>query len=540
MFLTRKRQVAQLKEKVSIQEQELTEVSSFIRLIGEGKFDIDIPSTLKDSTLTESLSSVKDYLRKLASDESQRNWLNEGLAKFSDILRNKESLDFTELCNSILKNVVNYVSANQGAIFIIQEEDNGEEYLDLAACYAYDRKKYLSKRINPGEGILGQCMLEKDCVYLRQVPEDYINISSGLGEARPRSIFLSPLKVNDKVFGVIELASFQDIDEIKRNFIIRLSENVAATIKDVRESDRVLKLLSASQAQSEQLRSQEEELRQNLEEMQATQEEMQRKTNEITRVSAEMTSILNGINKSMATIEFAPDGTILTANPIFLDTMKYRLADITGRHHRLLVPSEICDSPDYGLFWKRLSKGESFTGIFKRMAADGTTVWLSAIYNPIFDGNGNVIKVVKFASNVTNEQELLAEAKGMMKGIDATMATIEFAPDGTILNANQNFLECMGYHLEEIRGRHHRMFLSREDRESFEYASFWKRLGSGEAISGEFHRIAADGSEIILKAIYNPIFNAAGQVVKVSKFAIALDSSSQLQRMASIEEAVLR
>lgn len=527
MFLTTKKYALALQEKIALHDQQFNEAASFIQMIEKGQLDVEVSHALAQTQLGRSLSSVKDHLKKLADQESKRNWLNVGLAKFSDILRNKNSLDFTELSNDILKNIVNYVSANQGAMFIVREEEDSGAYLELVACYAYSRRKYLAKKINAGEGLVGQCMLEKESIYLREVPDNYVTIGSGLGEARPRSIFISPLQINEKIFGVLELASFQDFDEVKREFINRLSENIAASIKNVRESDRILNLLNASQQQAEELRAQEEEMRQNVEEMQATQEEMQRKTNEVIRVSAEMTSILNGINAAMATIEFLPDGTILTANQIFLNTMKYSLTDIKGKHHRKFVPQDILTSSEYETFWKRLSRGEALTGVFRRMAADRSTIWLNAIYTPILDGNNKVIKVVKFASNVTNEQELVAETQGTLKGIDATMATIEFTPDGRVIKANQNFLKCMKYTLPEIQGKHHRMFLTKEHRESHDYTLFWKRLASGEPITGEFYRVASDGSGVSLKAMYNPIISADGKVVKVVKFAVELSSNRE-------------
>ena len=317
MFSKTKKKLHALQLKIDNQNEELREAASFIQLIEQGKLDVDVSANLGETQLGQSLASVKNHLKKLAADEAQRSWLNIGLAKFSDILRNKNSLDFNELCNDILKNLVSYVSANQGAMFILREESNSSSYLELVACYAYNRRKYLSKKVDPGEGLVGQCMLEKESIFLIDIPSQYITITSGLGEALPRSIFISPLLINDKIFGVLELASFAEFDTIKRDFINRLSENIAASIKNVRESDRILNLLNASQQQAEELRAQEEEMRQNVEEMQATQEEMQRKTNEISRVSAEMTSVLNGINSAMATIEFQPDGTVITANDIF-------------------------------------------------------------------------------------------------------------------------------------------------------------------------------------------------------------------------------
>jgi methyl-accepting chemotaxis protein len=260
---------------------------------------------------------------------------------------------------------------------------------------------------------------------------------------------------------------------------------------------------------------------------------MERKSKELARAMAEAEGILKGINVTMATIEFAPDGTVITANDNFLKAMKYSLDEIKGKHHRKFVPKEILESEEYKTFWNRLASGKSFTGIFKRISASGDSVWLNAIYNPILDSNGEVIKVVKFATDITAEHEMLAESKGVLSGINATMATIEFKPDGTILTANENFLKVMKYSLSDIKGQHHRKFVPKEILESEEYKTFWKRLASGESLTGIFKRISAAGDTVWLNAIYNPILNATGEVIKVVKFAT--DITAQQEMLAEIK-----
>lgn len=526
-----------IKEEVQLHIEHAREAAQFIREIEKGNLNISISESLAQNELGAALSSIKTHLTRIAKEEEERNWLNVGLAKFSDILRNKQSLDLNDLANDILINLVQYVNANQGALFILEEPGEGQEYLQMIACYAYERKKFLSKRIEVGEGLVGQCVLEKETTYLRETPLNYVHITSGLGAAPPRAILISPLLINDKVFGALELASFNDFANYKIEFINRLSENIAASIKNVKESERILALLNSSQQQAEELRSQEEEMRQNMEELQATQEEMQRKSNEISRASAEMMSILNGINATMATIEFTPDGTILTANANFLKAMKYTLTEIKGKHHRKFVPNEIAASDDYKTFWSRLSSGESIAGVFKRIASDGKTIWLNAIYNPILNADNEVVKVVKFATDITAEQEMQAESKGLINAINATMATIEFTPDGTILTANDNFLKTVKYSLADIKGKHHQKFVPKDILESDDYKKFWKRLASGESITGVFKRIASDGKIVWLNAIYNPVFNADGQVVKVVKFATDVTATQELlnQKNASSE-----
>ena len=414
-----KLQAEELTKNLRNLEEQVTEASSFINEIEKGNFKKEISANLSKNELGVSLTSMKAHLDKIALEEQIRNWLNTGLATFSDILRNKQSLNLRDLSDDILLNLVKYVSANQGAIFVLEDDGKGDQYLKLIACYAYNRKKYLEKRIELGEGLAGQCVLEKQSIYLKQTPDDYINITSGLGDAPPRSIFISPLLINDSIFGVIELASLVEFKPEHLDFINKLAENIAASIKTVKDNERTLTLLNASQQQAEELRSQEEEMRQNMEEMQATQEEMKRKGDELSAMSAEMTGVITGINSTMATIEFQPDGTIVTANENFLQAMGYTLDKVKGKHHRLFVPKEILESEEYKTFWTKLASGKAIAGIFKRISSTGSTVWLNAIYNPILNANGDVVKVIKLGTDVTKEKEKEAEMQRAMHEVAA-------------------------------------------------------------------------------------------------------------------------
>ncbi|MBX2946856.1 MAG: PAS domain-containing protein [Cyclobacteriaceae bacterium] len=537
-----RKQLAVLNNQNDTYQAYIKEASEFINNIEKGNFNLDISERLLESELGAALASMKGHLLEIAEEEQKRSWSNAGLAKFSDILRNKQSLTLENLADDILLNLVKYVGANQGALFILEGEGTEREHLKMIACYAYNRKKFLQKEILPGEGLVGQCLLEKEAIFMKEIPADYVNITSGLGEATPRSVLISPLMINEKVFGIVELASLKEFQPHQIDFINKLAENIGATIKNVKENERTIALLNDSQQQAEELRSQEEEMRQHMEEMQATQEEMKRQSEDLNRTTAEMKvkfatditaeqerlaenkGILNGIDSTMATIEFKPDGTIISANHNFLKTVEYSLADISGKHHRMFVPQEIQETPDYKSFWLRLAAGESITGTFKRIASTGKTIWLNAIYNPILNANGDVAKVIKFATDITIEREMLAEGEGLLKGIDYSMITIEFKPNGTIIKANANFLKAMNYSLKEIQGKHHKIFVPDTIKKSKEYEDFWSRLAKGEPMTGVFERVTADGKPVLLNAIYNPIVNANNEVTKVVKFATIVNS----------------
>ncbi|RBY79496.1 PAS domain-containing methyl-accepting chemotaxis protein [Blastococcus sp. TF02A-26] len=225
------------------------------------------------------------------------------------------------------------------------------------------------------------------------------------------------------------------------------------------------------------------------------------------------------LDRSQAVIEFALDGTILTANPNFLTAMGYTLAEVRGKHHRMFCEPVLAASDQYSQFWRRLATGQFEGGVYKRLAKGGREVWLQATYNPILDDAGNPLKVVKLASDITVAKLADAEFRGKVAAIDRAQAVIEFGLDGTVLTANQNFCDTMGYALHEIQGRHHRMFCEPTEAAGSDYAEFWARLGAGGYESGEFRRLTKDGREVWLQATYNPILDDAGKPLKIVKFA---------------------
>ena len=225
------------------------------------------------------------------------------------------------------------------------------------------------------------------------------------------------------------------------------------------------------------------------------------------------------IHRSQAVIEFDLQGNVLWANDNFLDMTGYALDELRGRHHSLMCPADYARSPEYALLWNRLGQGTFDTGVYKRIRRDGRPIWIQATYNPILDSDGRPYKVVKFATDVTNAQLQAAEFEGKMAAIDRAQAVIEFDLHGTILDANENFLAALGYRLEEVRGKHHRIFCEPDDARSPGYRLFWEKLGRGDFDAGLYKRRASDGRQVWIQATYNPILDAEGKPYKVVKFA---------------------
>ncbi len=247
------------------------------------------------------------------------------------------------------------------------------------------------------------------------------------------------------------------------------------------------------------------------------------------RSRLDVTAKLSAIDRSQAVIEFDLAGRVLDANANFLRLTGYHLDDVKGRHHRLFVDPAQAASPEYQSFWERLARGEVEQGEYKRVGRDGREVWIQATYNPVFDPSGQPVKVVKFASDVTEAKLRAAEFAAKVNAIDLSQAVVEFDLDGRVLSANRNFLAAMGYTLREVQGQHHSLFCSAEYQQSAEYRDFWLRLNEGQFIGGRFHRVGKFGRDVWIQASYNPILDLNGHVAKVVKVAQDVTAEVRLE-----------
>lgn len=273
--------------------ENLRRATEFIQRIAAGDYSAlwdgmdDTNRELNTNNIAGELIKMREQMKQVKEEDRIRIWSTEGLSKFGDIIRTHQN-NFSELSDNLISNVVKYVGAKVGGLYILEEDEDGERYLLLRACYAYERKKYVSKRLEIGEGLVGQTFIEGKTIYLEDVPDDYLVITSGLGEVAPKSLLIVPLKVNDKIEGVLELASLKPFASYEIDFFEKLGETLAASIVSVRSGEKTQKLLVVSQEQTEEMRAQEEEMRQNMEELEATQEQMNRQMSELSSLKNEM------------------------------------------------------------------------------------------------------------------------------------------------------------------------------------------------------------------------------------------------------------
>ena len=234
---------------------------------------------------------------------------------------------------------------------------------------------------------------------------------------------------------------------------------------------------------------------------------------------AQQNRLLQAIDRSMAVVEFDPDGCVLRANGNFLAAFHYRPEQVVGQQHHVFCDPAHVRSAEYSQLWARLKQGEFISQAIQRVDSRGHSVWLEATYNPITDEQGRVVKIVKYARDVTAQVQARNEATSKLNALDRAMAVIEFSLDGSVITANQNFLQLLGYRAEEITGKHHRLFCPAHIIGDKSYAEFWRRLNSGEFLSGQFERLGKHGQVLWLEANYNPVYDASGKLIKIVKFA---------------------
>ena len=297
-------EVGQMSKALNMLVQGLTNIFNFSLEIGKGNFDTHFTPLSDEDVLGHSLLDMRNELKKAAEDEGrrkqedeQRNWAAQGVAKFSDILR-KSTDELEELSYNIISNLVKYTNSNQGGIYVINDNDKDNLFIEMKASYAYDRRKFITKRIEIGEGLVGRCYQEKEKIYLTEIPHDYMKITSGLGEDNPRALLIVPLIYNDVIYGLVEIASFNEYPTYVIEFIERIGESIAATISSSKSQIQTALLLEQSQQQAEEMSSQEEEMRQNMEELRATQEQSARREEELQREVVELRKRIKELTQS--------------------------------------------------------------------------------------------------------------------------------------------------------------------------------------------------------------------------------------------------
>ena len=480
------------------ESKRINQVLNFIDNLRKGDIESPIPISSENDKLGKSLEQLKKYLIRNRDEEDQRRieeeqrtWVTNGLAQFGELLRNNNN-DLEELAYNIIRYIVDYVGVNQAGFFLLNKPADAAPFFEQLACIAYDRKKFADKTVKWEEGLIGRCALEKETIYMTDVPENYLTITSGLGDAKPSSILIVPLKTNDEIFGVLELAAFAKLMEFEIEFIEKIAESIASTISAVQINIKTNILLRETQEQAEKMAQQEEELRQNLEEMQATQEESDRR-------ELEMKGILEAIDHSAISSEFETDGTLISVNRNFLDAFQYNIEEVEKQNIRIFFFKE--DWAELDNILEDLRNGKNFKGRVKRRTKTGDAIYLLTTYTPVMGHDGEIVKILSLDYDITEqvkmEEELKKskeelgkmleqarnEVKEQFKEIEAVKIrnekTLEGALDAILTTNKEGIVEffnaaaekLFGYSREEVLGNQAALLFSKDTARNDEFVS---------------------------------------------------------------------
>lgn len=461
-----------------------------------GKAIVNLRDTLK-------LSKEEELIRRREDD--QRSWTAEGLAKFGEILRTEKD-DIEELSYLIISKLVKYIDANQGGFYLLDDTDPGDKFFNLTGCYAYERRKYADRRIDWGEGLVGACALEKQTTVLKKVPDTYLKITSGLGTANPKNIILVPLRVNDEVHGVIEIAAFKPFEKHKIEFVEKVAESIASTISNTKINIRTAKLLKESQEQAEILQAQEEQMRQNMEELQATQEEAARQ-------GEKFISFTNSVNHTLIRAEYDVNGMLLYANTKFLNKLEYSSnSEVEGKQISMFINKK--DRVWFDEIWESLAKGgHHFEGDMKHVTKSGKDLWTIATYTCVRNQHGGVEKILFLAIDTTEQKNQSLDFEGQIEALNRSSIKIEFSPTGDLIDANDKFQQTFGLSLVEAKAKVVHDLFHKNDRKQIE--SIWDDVTHGIPFEGQVKMLMKDNQERWLRGTFTAVNDMYGEVAKV-------------------------
>ncbi len=605
----------------------LEEATVFINALEKEENTTELVHLTSDEYLGQALVNARTTFTTYRHQEQQRRWVAEGLAHFSEILR-EHTEDLSELSYQVIQNLVKYLKANQGGLFILNEEEEVEEsFLELQACYAYQKKRYVEKKVKLGQGLIGQCALERKPIILTKVPSDYLAITSGLGEATPQAIAIYPLLFQEKLKGVIEIASFKPFDEHQLTFLSKVSESMASTLAIVQGGFHARQMLASSQKLAEELRTREEKMSGYLEELHLAQQKMEMK-------QAELKGVFKAMDASLLVGYFHLDGRLITANQNFAKLLAFPLEKIKGMRG-VLAEAERGTSK----IWEELALGENFSGDFLLKTADqeekwinaslsavlssegeiekflllgtditekklvleklslvadntdnsviitnkygqieyvndgfvnltgyqaeevmwlrpgevlqgpntdpktikrigqflkrgvafyeeilnytksGKSYWISLMINPVKNEAGEVERFISIQADVTKIKEATLDYTYKLEAISKSNAVVEFNNQGKILKANDMFLEVSGFTKKDMMGQSYEFLIPEEEKGKPQTQIMWDNLKEGTFFSGEFRLKGQDGQELWLNGTYNPIFDLEGKLHRIIMFA---------------------
>jgi methyl-accepting chemotaxis protein len=498
-----------------------------------------------EDALGNALVVLSDYLTKKELHEVSRNredkkenWISEGLAQLGEVLRSERE-DVGELSFLIIQKLVTYMKMEMGSIFVSNDSDPEQPKLDLTASYAFDRRKFRTLSLDWGEGLPGTCALEKERIFITDVPPDYFDVSSAFGSAKPNCILLIPLKIADGVAGVIELATVRLLRPFEIEFVESISERIASSLMAVQNNERTARLLEQSQSQAEILKEQEANLRENLEKLEQAQQDS-------SRTESEITGILNAINQSNLVAELGLNGRFTRINEKFLMLLESNEDQVLGKLHSDFAMVDRT-SHEYKSFWAGLKEGKSISNTERYRLFSGEEIWLQQTFTPIINNEGRVQRILNIATNITEERTLqekilTREQEITRRGLDmqtldqavnTSLIKCELDAEGIIMLVNDNYCEVTGYSRKELLGRNYRLFLKDSEKDQFE--KIWNEVLKEKVYEGSIRRSLPTGEEVWLVSTFSPVVDETGKIYKV--YFLGMDITEKKLKYQLLEDA---
>jgi PAS domain S-box-containing protein len=560
---TRKRDVPYVKDEFGeitqgIQKiaRQLHEWSSFAMAIGEGNFKAKLELLSEQDELGSSLINMQNRLKQVAEEDNKRNWLIQGEAIFSEYIRQSQSTE--ELAELIISHLPRYLDAHQGAFFIYNEETSE---IFLSSSYAYSEVQK-NRKFKLGEGFIGQSIKTKDFIFIKDVPDNYIMLTSGLGEAKPKALMVIPLIYNEQVHGAIELATLNAFDDRHIQFAKRLSEIIGAALANLKSKAKTLQLLKESQLLSEELQRKQKELIEKNQLMQQTQEKL-------ILSQQELSAQIAALNNSAIVSEALPNGTITFVNRQFLEVYGFRKDELLGNTYQILN-ANFHSKAFFKDLWDTILQGNVWKGQIKNQAKNNTYCWVETVITPVKDSQGNLVKFITVQFDITqqklqeeqirlaleesmaqeeelrqNAEELEAqqeemkrtqiELTGQINALNNAGIVSEADLQGRIINVNETFLKITKYSREQIIGQNHRLLKSGHQPDDI-FEELWKTITTGKVWKGELKNRAKDGSYYWITLTITPVLGIDYKPIKY--IGVAFDITAQKHQEEQIRTAL--
>lgn len=483
----------------------------FVEQLREGEMHTDFDLKDKSDELVNSLVKLSHELQatqkidaERKKEDAQRSWVTEGVAMFGEILRNYND-NIEELSYQVISNLVKYMNINQAGFYVVKENKNNDKYFELSAQYAYGRKKFCDQKLEWGEGLVGACALEQKTIFLTEVSENYITISSGLGEAKPRSVLIIPL-MTEEIHGVIEMASFKVFEPFEIEFVERIAESTASTLSNLKINLQTAELLKDSQKQAEKMGLQEDLLRKNMKTLRDTQVKAAKQ-------SEEFMSFTNSVNHTMIRAEYNTQGKLLYANTKFLDKLEYTSnSEVEGEDISKFINEK--DKEWFSPIWSRLvAGGKHFEGAMKHITKSGKEVWVIATYVSVRNYHGSTEKILFLGIDTTEQKKQSLDYKGQIDALNRSSIKLEFSLNGRILDFNERYLKFIGFQEMELTEKSIFSIISLHEVEKFKKT--WTKIVSGTPFEGRIKQISKEGTAKWLYGTFTAVHDMYDEIAKI-------------------------